>query len=581
MAAARSASAVVAVAAAAATGVHARTSRLGERAAPHHQWVTTRLLACLFALSAIGCTSSGTPSPSPAVPSPDRSASAAATPSASAAQGRVVTFYQGSTDQRIDPASGVFTVCDFTLRGTVFDYRSGVHYRIEPIAPTVGQPYFAQAGTDENGSWRSAVISLTDGDWSLTVLGALTHPDQSYAIKVACPGGRAPTPSPPIATLGPISAAGTPTTLELFPQGRLTGKIAWVTKVVAGGPGTPGGQSGSALLELWAISLDRSAPRLAARYRSTQTNSFGSMFDTNILRRQFSPDGRRLVLSVSTGAGANGHGLAVIDLEAGRLATMIGGSNERELTPAWSPDGRLIAFIRPLVTTLASEIWIVAPDGSGARRLRTGTVGTSNRVFGWTADSRRIGFSPVDFESTTYALIDLNGIESPPLRAILNSGDAVDWRAREPGFAVSTTDSPYTPTRSDIIIGTDPASASRSVADVVVNPSDNTVTGVRNPRWDPSGRDRLIYLQNGIQGSFVLTDISSSNVTRKQAGGRAAFAEWLADGSGIVTLEEHPSTAPLSVYVYDADAKLVASGLFLPNPNNEGYRLADLAARSY
>jgi hypothetical protein len=581
MAVARSASGVVAVAAADGTGDLARTSQPGERAASHHESVTPRLRSlALFALL-IGCTS--TPAPPPSITQTvEASASAQATPAASpTGAGRIVTFY-GANDQRIVPAGGVTTVCDLYLRGTIFDFRSGVAYRIEAVSPTIGQPYFAQASTDEAGAWRSPLISLTDGDWKLTVMGALTHPDQTYAVRVVCPGGRAPTPTPSV-TLGTISAAGTPTTLELFPQGRLSGKVAWVTKVVPGGTGSPGGQPGSALLELWAIPLDRSAPRLAVRYRTTQMNTFGSTasVDTNVLRRQFSPDGRRIVLSVATGADAGGHGLAVIDLEAGRLVTVIGGSGEKELSPAWSPDGKLIAFVRPLTTAFGSEIWVVGADGSGARRLRTATVGTPNRVFGWTPDSTRIGFSPVDFESTTYALLDLNGSVSGQLRGILNSGDAADWRAREPGFAVSTMDSPYTPTRSDIIVGSDPSLASRFVADVVVNPNDNTVTGVRNPRWDPSGRDRLIYLENGIQGSFVLADISSSNVTKKQAGGRVSFAEWLPDGSGIVTLEVHPPTAPPAAWLYDADGKFVVDALFLPNASNAGYSLTDLAPRAY
>jgi hypothetical protein len=113
---------------------------------------------------------------------------------------------------------------------------------------------------------------------------------------------------------------------------------------------------------------------------------------------------------------------------------------------------------------------------------------------------------------------------------------------------------------------------------VVVNPNDNTVSGVRSPRWDPSGRDRLIYLEAGVQGSFVLADIAGS--TKKQVGGRVAFAEWMPDGSAIVTLEEHPSTAPLSVYVYDRDGMPLVDRHFLSDTDFT-YRLSDLAPRAY
>jgi hypothetical protein len=534
------------------------------------------LLALVLAACAAACNGAPTPSASAAVSEP------AATPSAAVASarpsptndGRIVTFYNAS-DQRIDPVNGLVTVCDFSLRGTIFDYRSGVAYSIAPVSPADRPAYYDATQTDVNGSWRSPVISLTDGEWRLTVQGALTHPDQTYAIRVACPDGRTPTPSP-VPTIKPLAGAGQPTLLELFAQGRMTGKVAWVTKVAQTGSGG-GGVARSWVLELWAVPLDRSAPRLAVRYRSTHVT--GSS-DTNLLRRQFSPDGRRIVLSVATGPGADGHGLAVIDLEAGRVVTMIGGASEDEIDPAWSPDGTRLAFVRPASSEPSSEIWIVAPDGSAARRLRAGTRGTPNHIYGWTPDSKKIGFAPVYFERAAYALIDLNGVESGQSDRLPNGPDPIDWRARTPGFAEGITDSPYTPQRSNIIVADGPAGAPRIVADVVVNPNDNTVTGVRSPRWDPSGRDRLIYLEDGVQGSFVLADISFVTTTTKQAGGRVALAEWMPDGSAIVTLEEHPSTAPLSVYVYDAEARLQADRLFLSNTDTT-YRLSDLAPRGY
>jgi hypothetical protein len=543
--------------------------------------VALLLVCCVVACDATGPAPStlastlaaNTPSASPTPPT--QSATARPSPTG---EGRIVTFYRGDTDQRIDPASGVTTVCDFSVRGTIFDYRSGVAYGVYPVAPTDRPAYYDQTQTDVSGSWRSPVISLTDGDWKLTVQGALTHPDQTYAIHVACPGGRTPTPSP-VPTIKALAGAGTPTLLDLFAQGRLTGKVAWVTKVV-GEAGSRGGDvARSSVLELWVVPLDLSAPRLAARYRSRLFIGGVRGLDTNILRRQFSPDARRIVLSVATGTAAEGHGLAVIDLEAGQLITMIGGAGEDEIDPAWSPDGARIAFLRPAASGLSSEVWVVSADGSGARRLRAGTRGTANHIYGWTPDSQKIGFAPLYFERATYALIDLNGVVSGESDRTLNGADPIDWRAKMPGFAEAITDSPYTPQRTNIIVADDPATTRpRIIADVVVNPNDNTVSGVRSPRWDPSGRDRLIYLEAGVQGSFVLADIAGS--TKKQVGGRVAFAEWMPDGSAIVTLEEHPSTAPLSVYVYDPEGTPLVDRHFLSDTDFT-YRLSDLAPRVY
>jgi len=61
-----------------------------------------------------------------------------------------------------------------------------------------------------------------------------------------------------------------------------------------------------------------------------------------------------------------------------------------------------------------------------------------------------------------------------------------------------------------------------------------------------------------------------------------AYADWLSNGDAIVTLEVHPATAPLSVYVYERDGRLRAQpSLFLNIPNDTIYVLTDLAARAY
>ena len=79
------------------------------------------------------------------------------------------------------------------------------------------------------------------------------------------------------------------------------------------------------------------------------------------------------------------------------------GSGQRRLArnawlaaPAWSPDGRKIAFERPRPDRNAegyvinSEIFVVNADGSGERRLTRNTVRDSNPV--WSPDGRRIAF---------------------------------------------------------------------------------------------------------------------------------------------------------------------------------------------
>ena len=76
-----------------------------------------------------------------------------------------------------------------------------------------------------------------------------------------------------------------------------------------------------------------------------------------------SPDGRRLAVGV--GLGTSALNIWVKQLDRGPLTRLTFGGRDRR--PTWSPDGRLVAFIRDTLTT---GIVVTRPaDGSGADRL--------------------------------------------------------------------------------------------------------------------------------------------------------------------------------------------------------------------
>jgi TolB protein len=60
----------------------------------------------------------------------------------------------------------------------------------------------------------------------------------------------------------------------------------------------------------------------------------------------------------------------------------------------WSPDGRLVAFVRhPWVNQPPYvDIWVVAPDGSGLKRLTGQVSGEGNWRPAWSPDSRRMAY---------------------------------------------------------------------------------------------------------------------------------------------------------------------------------------------
>jgi len=63
----------------------------------------------------------------------------------------------------------------------------------------------------------------------------------------------------------------------------------------------------------------------------------------------------------------------------------------KETTPAWSPDGRWIAYVRTETGRPIKEIWLVHPDGTSNHRLTNLQASSDNPA--WSPDSKRLVFS--------------------------------------------------------------------------------------------------------------------------------------------------------------------------------------------
>jgi Tol biopolymer transport system component len=107
----------------------------------------------------------------------------------------------------------------------------------------------------------------------------------------------------------------------------------------------------------------------------------------------WSPDGRLLVFG-----GLNG---IVAVRPDGRSSDLL--TRGPDFAPVWSPDGSLIAFRRG--TPQASDLWVVRPDGSNARRLAVSLHDLTLPV--WSPDSRELAFAGYNRGSIDVEVVDV------------------------------------------------------------------------------------------------------------------------------------------------------------------------------
>jgi TolB protein len=186
--------------------------------------------------------------------------------------------------------------------------------------------------------------------------------------------------------------------------------------------------------------------------------------------------------------------------------------------PAWSPDGRTIAFVSR--RDGRSHIYVMRSDGTGTRRLTSSAPDDGSPT--WSPDGRRIAFSRVD---DLYVVAARGG----PARRIGQGvgGEALDpaWSPdgkliaydyRPPGFSI----------REIWVVGPDGKHPRR-------------VTNIREistrPAWSPDGR-RIAFQSDAHGGHVEIYSIGldGTGLRRETRSGIDTFdPDWSADGRRI------------------------------------------------
>jgi WD40 repeat protein len=203
-----------------------------------------------------------------------------------------------------------------------------------------------------------------------------------------------------------------------------------------------------------------------------------AIFDnTPYLRRQFSPDGTRVVVSVSGQ-------LVVVDLVTGQTKPL--GVNG--FLPSWSKDGSRIAFLfnTPVGTVVPPEGAIgVVPSGGGPVK-QMAVVGYARQSVEWSPDGSTLMLALPD----AIAIVDAaSGRVIRRIDEIADAGSSfAHWRAKTPQLVISVTGCERATSRVIALDGV--TSAPRTLVDTGERCASLTL---RDPRWNPID-DEILYV---------------------------------------------------------------------------------------
>ncbi|HXY18392.1 MAG TPA: protein kinase, partial [Gemmatimonadales bacterium] len=195
-----------------------------------------------------------------------------------------------------------------------------------------------------------------------------------------------------------------------------------------------------------------------------------------------SPDGRRA--AVSSGTTSGGLNVWIKQLDRGPATRLTFGGQDRR--PVFSPDGRMVAFVRD---TLGTTVVVAHPaDGSGPDR-RLARIGRSVQEIDWTRDGRWLVLRTDNGQAGAGDIVGVRvGGDTTPVNLVASPFTELHPAVSRDGRWLA-----YTSNES----GTN---------EVYVRPFPNTGGGrwqISNgggdePRWSPDGRE-LFYLDPGLR----------------------------------------------------------------------------------
>ncbi len=262
-----------------------------------------------------------------------------------------------------------------------------------------------------------------------------------------------------------------------------------------------------------------------------------------LYRPAISPNGSRIAFSAPIGDPTLGrYGIAVANLD-GSGFDMLSNPKYGDFSPAWSPDGTQIAFIRDKESNLnvdtCCNLRIMDADGSNKTTV-PGTLGAANPA--WSPDGDEIAYDTKDG-------IYITAIDGSPKRNIAGP---------------KRTQPAWSPNGNKIAFVRDTGSEHRViVTDTNGNGPDSwytTTQTIESPTWDLDG-DSISFLRHNGVGHLGRT------ATQVWTAYRSGASERLFSDEGIVYLARHTRRGPECDFDGDAYSDIAIG---LPGQNLDG-----------
>jgi Tol biopolymer transport system component len=203
-----------------------------------------------------------------------------------------------------------------------------------------------------------------------------------------------------------------------------------------------------------------------------------------------------------------------------------------DLEPDWSPDGRRIVFVTARDTVNGrpvgrGDLWVMAPDGSGQRRLFADTV--SSQQPRWSPDGRRIVFTRHYATAPNFrlAMVNADGSGVLTLLADVNDQRWPDWSPDGTRIVFLSGDAIH-------VVGADGTGA-HQLSTAAACPTQI----YSSPRWSPDGT-RITYTCAGQYGVYlaVMNADGTQPVALTPDGSPVTYASddspvWSPDGTRI------------------------------------------------